>query len=216
MSKTNSLGFYNNRNQFPHDYPQLEKLKSQLDSLSETRIWELFQDGHEVAFIHIYKQNFDDLFSYGSQFSRNEALVEDAIQDMFIEFREKGRKTVIKSSVKNYLFTCLRRRILLYKERFDSKAEAYNDTEFQSFQIGISTEQRIIEGQIKDEQKKKLENALKQLSERQREAIYYLYHEGLSYDEIKELMNVSNIRSTRNLIYRALNAIRSSILTALF
>ncbi|MEQ9217115.1 MAG: sigma-70 family RNA polymerase sigma factor [Cyclobacteriaceae bacterium] len=213
MSKDNTLRLVEDNNRLLTEISFQEK--NQLDTLSDTRIWELFQKGHEIAFIHIYKQNFNDLFSFGSQFSKNEALVEDAIQDMFVELREKRRNNVIKSSIRNYLFTCLRRRILLYKNKFDRNTEPFDSSIFQSFEIGLSAEQRIIEGQIKEEQQKKLEVALKQLTDRQREAIYYLYHEGMSYDEIKDLMNFSNIRSTRNLIYRALNTIKSSILSLL-
>ncbi|MBV6639421.1 MAG: sigma-70 family RNA polymerase sigma factor [Cyclobacteriaceae bacterium] len=189
-----------------------ESSRYKLDSFDDSRIWELFQEGHESAFIHIYRRYFDALFSFGSQFSNSEALVEDAIQDMFIELREKRGNTVIRNSIKSYLFTCLRRRILLYKSKFDSRIEPIENGAFQPFEVGISMEQLLIESQIKEEQKKKLENGLKLLTERQREAIYYLYHEGMSYYEIKDLMNFSNIRSTRNLIYRAIKTIKSSIL----
>jgi len=191
---------------------KLEKEKGQLDDLEDGKVWQLFQEGVETAFIYIYKKHFDALFSYGSQFSNNEALVEDAIQDMFVELREKRGNSVIRSSIKNYLFTCLRRRIVHYKNQLNKITESFESFAHQTFQMEVSVEQRIIEGQIKEDQKKKLENSLKLLTERQREALYYLYHEGMSYDEIKELMNFSNIRSTRNLIYRALNTIKSSIL----
>lgn len=208
MSEGHSIPPVNNSKEPWPNYKVQETNRNQLDLLGDAEVWELFRQGQEFAFIHIYKKNFNSLFQYGFQFTKNEALIEDAIQDMFIELREKGRNNIIRNSIKNYLFTCLRRRILLYKEKEYGKLEPLDD---KSFGIGISVEQRIIEGQIKEEQKEKLERALKSLSPRQREAIYYLFNEGMDYSEIKELMNFSNIRSTRNLVYRAFATIKSSL-----
>ncbi|MEQ9288988.1 MAG: RNA polymerase sigma factor [Cyclobacteriaceae bacterium] len=185
--------------------------KNDLESLTDGEIWELFREGQELAFIHIYQKHFQGLFHYGSQFTENDALIEDAIQDMFIELRENRKRNVIKSSIRNYLFTCLRRRILQYKQKFDNKFKPLEEAGFIDFELGISAEQRIIEGQIKQEQNEKLQQVIKTLSSRQREAIYYLYHEGMAYGEIKELMGFSNIRSVRNLVYRALASIKSAI-----
>lgn len=210
--KSDTTGPVENDVRYLSEPVKFEREKGQLDALEDSKVWQLFQEGVETAFIYIYKNHFDALFSYGSQFSNNEALVEDAIQDMFVELREKRGNSIIRSSIRNYLFTCLRRRILLYKSQSDKISGSFESVAHQSFQLDVSVEQRIIEGQIKEEQKRKLENSLKLLTERQREALYYLYHEGMSYNEIKELMNFTNIRSTRNLIYRALNTIKSSIL----
>lgn len=193
-----------------HDQP-----KNELESLSDVQIWELFREGQELAFIHIYQKHFQGLFHYGSQFTENDALIEDAIQDMFIELRENRQRNIVKSSIKNYLFTCLRRRILYYKQKLDNKFKPLEEAGFIDFELGISTEQRIIEGQIKQEQIEKLQQVIKTLSSRQREAIYYLYHEGMAYGEIKELMGFSNIRSVRNLVYRALASIKSAIIQLL-
>ena len=88
-----------------------------INSLDDVRLWELFREGKEIAFTHIYQTHFEALFQYGCQFTKNESLVEDALQDMFIELREKRKQTIIQTSVRNYLFTCLRRRILLYKKK---------------------------------------------------------------------------------------------------
>ena len=59
--------------------------KDSLNSLDDVRLWELFSEGKEIAFSHIYGTHFEGLFQYGCQFTKNESLVEDALQDMFIE-----------------------------------------------------------------------------------------------------------------------------------
>lgn len=185
--------------------------KDSLNSLDDVRLWELFREGKEIAFTHIYGTHFKGLFQYGCQFTKNESLVEDALQDMFIELREKREKTIIQTSIRNYLFTCLRRRILLYKKKFNDHTTNFEHSEFRLFEIEISTEQKIIDEQIKTDNKKKLKEVIKLITNRQREAIYCLYYEGLNYEEIKELMGFTNIRSVRNLIYRALAHMKSAL-----
>ena len=56
----------------------------------------------------------------------------------------------------------------------------------------------------------KLNQCLEQLTDRQKEAIYYYYFENFSYEQIKDIMGMHQIRSARNLIYRALAALRKS------
>ena len=182
-----------------------------LNSLDDVRLWELFREGKEIAFSHIYGTHFEGLFQYGCQFTKNESLVEDALQDMFIELREKRKQTIIQTSVRNYLFTCLRRRILLYKKKSNDYTTNFEHSRFRLFDMEISTEQKIIDEQIKSDNKKKLKEAIKLITNRQREAIYCLYYEGLNYEEIKELMGFTNIRSVRNLVYRALAHMKSAL-----
>ena len=70
--------------------------KDSLNSLDDVRLWELFREGKEIAFTHIYGTHFKGLFQYGCQFTKNESLVEDALQDMFIELREKREKCFVR------------------------------------------------------------------------------------------------------------------------
>ena len=78
-----------------------------LNSLDDVRLWELFREGKEIAFSHIYGTHFEGLFQYGCQFTKNESLVEDALQDMFIELREKRKadhNTDVNPKLSFYLF----------------------------------------------------------------------------------------------------------------
>ncbi len=186
-----------------------------LNTLTDAQLWDQFRAGKESAFIAIYQQHFHTLFQYGCQFTHNKSLVEDALQDMFIELRDQRRKITIKTSIRNYLFTCLRRKILLYKEKFNAGTDYLEDTRFRPFDIGLSAEQHLIDAQAKKENETKLRQVINNLTTRQREAIYYLYYQGMSYQEIKELMNLANIRSARNLIYKALSAMKSALVCLL-
>jgi DNA-directed RNA polymerase specialized sigma24 family protein len=46
---------------------------------------------------------------------------------------------------------------------------------------------------------------------RKKEALYYFYYEGLSYEQIKEMMELSHIKSARNLVYEAISYLREAL-----
>src|SRR5690606_36156630 len=77
----------------------------------EAAIWEAFKKGNESAFIYIYETYFDQLFVYGKQFTRDEDIVKDAIQDLFITLRKSRAGLGSTDSIKFYLYKSLKRLI---------------------------------------------------------------------------------------------------------
>jgi RNA polymerase sigma factor (sigma-70 family) len=52
-----------------------------------------------------------------------------------------------------------------------------------------------------------LNKSINQLSDRQKEAIYLRYHQGLSVEQVAEVLNL-NYQSTKNLLHRAILQLR--------
>lgn len=172
----------------------------------DAAVWNLFKSGNESAFIKIYENNFDKLYSYGLRITKDKDMVKDAIQDLFIDLR-KGRHTLGHTdNIKFYLFKCLKRRIIKESGKWYSNLEDINDNYFFSFTF--SHEHHMINRQIGEEQVVRLDAAVKKLSPRKKEVIYYFFYEGLSYQQIQEIMGLENIKSARNLIYKALDFLR--------
>ncbi|MCR9014128.1 RNA polymerase sigma factor [Aquiflexum gelatinilyticum] len=172
----------------------------------DASIWNLFKSGNESAFIKIYESNFDRLYAYGLRITKDKDLVKDSIQDLFIELR-KGRNNLGNTdNIKFYLFKCLKRKIIKESGKWYSNLEDINDNYFFSF--NFSHEHHLINRQIDEEQVMKLDLAVKKLSPRKKEVIYYFFYEGLSYQQIQEIMGLENIKSARNLIYKALDFLR--------
>jgi RNA polymerase sigma factor (sigma-70 family) len=189
--------------------------KNPLANMSDFDLWKNFKGGDEASFIFIYKKYFPQLFQFGNQFTSKTELVEDSIQDLFIELREKREKITIKSSIKFYLFKSLKRKIIALLEKNKKNVSLEETPGYTEFQISYSAEKRLIDSQIEKEQRQKLSESMQNLSPRQREALYYFYYEDMSYSEIQELMNFKHIQATRNLMYRALKVLKSS-LTAVY
>ena len=177
---------------------------SQYLHLSDIEIWQKFKQGDESAFIHIYSTYFDQLYYYGTQFTPDIRLVEDAIQDLFILLSDQRAKLSVTSSIKFYLFKSLKRRIVANLKKKSKFIDTDNIDKYADFAVSYSMEKRMIDSQFDKERRIKLAKGLKSLTSRKREAIYYFYYENLSYAEIQELMDLKNVRSARNLIYKAL------------
>jgi len=79
-----------------------------------------------------------------------------------------------------------------------SRSDIDLDTLFQE-----SIEASIIENEIHASQTATLRQAIRTLSHRQQEAIQLRYYQGLSHEEIGELMDL-NYQSVSNLLHRAL------------
>lgn len=178
----------------------------------EKEIWADFLKGSEAAFSEIYETYFEVLVRLGSQFLLSKEMIQDAIQDFFIELREKRANLSRIEHIKPYLIKSFRRRLLALKknqERNRSNMEEFYGIQFLTTP---SREKVIAEREMELERCSRLYEAIKKLSVHQREAIYYLYFEDMSYKDIRQIMGLKYVRSVRNLVYKALNKLRKAYL----
>ncbi len=111
-------------------------------------IWTQIQNGDKTAFDKVYHLHIDSLYNYGSSLTSDIQLIEDAIQEIFINIWTKRSSISINSNIKGYLLTSLRRQVITQVEK-EKKT------------VLTSSDLRI--GQVKKE--------ISKLSKREREAI---------------------------------------------
>ncbi|MEN7548062.1 sigma-70 family RNA polymerase sigma factor [Rapidithrix thailandica] len=192
--------------------PQPEALAAFASGKQDAVIWKEFRAGSEMAFNYIYKHYFTILYQYGHQFTKDSELVKDAIQELFIELRRNRQNLGPTSSIKFYLYRSLRRKIvraLSKKNRFIFSGHLESTYDFE---IALSPEVMMINRQSTAENKKQLEAAFNKLTKRQKEALLYYYYEGLSYEEIASVMNLSKVKYARTLIYRSIDKLKQEML----
>ncbi len=176
---------------------------------SDEQLWDLLKAGNDASLIAIYNRYFDHLISYGYQFSKNKELIEDAVQDLFVDLNVKRKQLPnIKYSVRSYLLKSTKFKIIQYLRREVKSIDIHQEYRFFEFDYAFSMEHDIISKQIVEEQKQRLKIATGTLTSRQREALYYFYNEQLSYDQIKDVMELHTVKSVRNLIYKAISHLR--------
>lgn len=175
---------------------------------NDSELWQAFKNGSNAAFLSIYKKYFNSLFSYGIRIKDNEDLVKDAIQDVFFDLKKNSKGLGNTDCIKFYLFKCLKRKI--YKEFKEWESQREDLAIQDSFSITFSHEQTLINKQIDLEKTRLINDAIGKLSPRKREAIYYVFYEGMSYQQVSELMELCDSKSARDLIYKALKCLRDS------
>ena len=151
-------------------------------------IWDKFRAGDRLAFETIYNEFIDSLFAYGSKITKNRAILEDAIQDVFLDVYTYGKNLRQPEFLEFYLFKSLRRN-LVRKLKENRRFEHSN--EFQNF-IDLKFPVELIdhEKQLLEKQCKILQFEIQSLNARNRELLYLKFNSGLTYNEIGQLLNI--------------------------
>lgn len=184
------------------------KAGKQYEELTDSEIWDQFCLGVESAFEYIYTSNFERLYNYGCQFTPNTSLVEDTIQELFIDLRRRSEHLSPTNKILPYLYTAFRRKIIRLRDK-ESRNQEFEENK--SFEITLSIEDKIIKEDIEKEDLQKLRSAVASLTPRHREVIYYFYYENLGYAEIQQVLGFEDIKSVRNLLYSILKTLRKKI-----
>jgi len=168
-------------------------------------LWQRFRQGDEEAFTLLYQRYVRVLYSYGKKLIADEAVVEDLVQDLFIDLWQSRSRLADAESPRFYLFRSLRRRIHRacngrFNERWD-----FVDEEFHP--IALPKESEIIESEQTQKQKDELDAWLKSLPGRQYEVMMLRFYQDFSYSQISEILTI-NEQSVRNLVQRAVSRLR--------
>lgn len=169
--------------------------------MDEKSLWNELKKGDKSALEKIYRTFFKELFNYGKRFSSDTSLVEDSIQDLFIDIWNKKENLADLTQIKPYLFVSLRRKIIseVKKKRVDTGIELEDN----HFEASLSFEDILISKEGSTQQKKELEIAFQKLTNRQKEILYLKFYNQFDYTVISEIMDM-NYQSARNLVSRAL------------
>lgn len=181
------------------------------ESKSDLEIWSAFNASDEMAFNYLFRIYTPQLYKYGCQFQIGEESVQDAIQNLFIYLRMKRGSLSAVSSIKAYLFKSLQYELLKQIKKDKGKTAVNIEDLEVDFPLEVSIESTIINSETKQEQIKKLQESISKLSPRQRQAILLLYEEGLTYADIATIMEFSEVKTARKLIYRALEVLRENM-----
>jgi len=170
-------------------------------------IWDQFVGGDYGSFKKLFHGYYDGLYGYGLKLSNDHNLVKDTIQNLFITIWERRDDLDHIESPNVYLYVSLRREIFKKRKKRDRRREIAEEAE-DDFHIHFGTEELMIKNELKKEQKEKLESALSQLSNKEKEVLYLHYYNGMSYSEIEEILSI-NRQSVRNYMYRAMETLRA-------
>jgi len=169
--------------------------------MSEKIIWNNLRNGDKKALEAIYRNYFEELFSYGRKFSSDTSLVEDSIQELFIELWNNRKGLSETDKIKPYLYVAIRRKI--FNQVKKNIKNTGTELKEQHFDAVLSFEHILIQKETSQDQQSRIENAFAELSERQKEILYLKFYSNMDYETISEVMDM-NYQSARNLVSRAI------------
>lgn len=186
----------------------MEKTVSLL-TLPDEELWSSFRSGQLEAATVLFRRYYRVLYSYGLKISRDESLTQDCIQEIFAELWQKRESLSPVSHVKPYLLKFLRRRI--FHALTQTEKESGKDWQYaQEFDLTLSHEDLLVQEQLSQEMKARLNAALQKLTPRQREVIYLRFFDGLSCEAISEITSLK-YQSVVNLIHEAIKKLREQV-----
>lgn len=171
----------------------------------DAELWMDFVSGSDEAFKKIYSMHIQALFSFGQHFTKNDDLIQDCIQDLFVDLHKYRKQLSPTNNIKLYLFLSLKRKIF----RKINDEEKFVHLKIEDVPFFYSLADNDADAELKNRRYELLEKAMKDLSDRQREAIYLRFVNRLSYDELAEILQM-NYQSARNLIYRGIEKLKAS------
>lgn len=174
-----------------------------------SHLWNQLREGKQNALREIYDQEFSFLFNYGKKITKDISLLEDSIQDLFIEIWNRKEKLSPTDSIRKYLAVSLKRKLIRHMKT-GQKTSLQEDFSTHDFAAEISIESQMIADETKLEKLHLLKNGYSKLPTRQQEVIYLKFYSGMKNEDIAAIMNITN-QSVRNLVHKAIKALSSNI-----
>lgn len=179
------------------------------ESQSDCELWENFKSGCESAFKSIYFLHYYALYHYALNISKDETVSLDAIQDLFSDLWGSRKRLGHVLSIKAYLLSSLRRRVLQKLKR--KRRKQVLALEFFTFDPDIEFSPEILMIQRENDlfRQAAVREALNELSKRQKEVVYLRFFLDISYKEVAQVMGI-NYQSVLNHHQTAIQKLRNN------
>lgn len=184
----------------------------QLRPEDEALLWLRFKNSDRDAFASLYQLHIVPLIAYGTRLCPDRDLLKDQIQELFVELWNSRENLSDTGSIRWYLLKALRYKLIRLEKLRHSRAS------FEAIPLELQEapiETSIVERELHESYSHLLKDALGHLTLRQREIIQLRFYQGLSHEQIAELMDV-NYQSVSNLLYKALCRLKERIKMPVF
>lgn len=172
--------------------------------------WKSFIYGERKALSKLFVLFYMDLYCYGLKLSSDKNLVEDTIQELFLRLWERRESLKEIESVKLYLLKSIRRAII--KKEQSDRSRYKRNFEYVQYhpEESISPESDLMKSEFKNDKNNFLQACIKNMTKKQREVMFLRYFEGMSNEEIAQILNITYQR-VKNIIHEAIERIRSNV-----
>ncbi|MCS7020070.1 MAG: sigma-70 family RNA polymerase sigma factor [Cytophagales bacterium] len=180
----------------------MELLSVETDKFAQA--WQQIKKGDIHSYEWLFKKLASKLYSYGYRIVPDRVVVEDAVQDLFVQLWENREQLSDVKLVKPYLYKSIRSRLLR------TLNHRYASDESMSFMGIASYEEAVIEHESHHQMNAQLKQCLNKLTPRQREIIHLKFYQQLDYEDIANILNMV-YQAAVNLCFRAVTGLRQCL-----
>jgi RNA polymerase sigma-70 factor (ECF subfamily) len=159
-----------------------------------------------MSFDEVYIKYYSELRRFGKHLNLTQEKCEDIVQETFIRFWLELKKNVIFNNPRAWLYKVF---LNLFKTQFEIENRRINSNESMNKSSDLVVDPHI--DYIRNEKKQILIKMLDQLEGREKE-ILLLYHNGFSYSEMAEILEI-NPNSVGKTLVRAIESLKRTLKT---
>jgi RNA polymerase sigma-70 factor (family 1) len=164
-------------------------MRADYSIFTDDELMALLSKGDAVAYENIYQRYWSILYRHARKMLQNEEEARDVVQDVFVMLWSKQGELNLNASLSAYLYAAVRNKILNLFKR--SKVE---DNHLDSLKVFISNGENITDYLVRERNLSAIiEQEIAALPQRMRQVFELKRKNNLSYKEISEEMNISDL-----------------------
>ena len=185
-------------------------MQNSQNNYNEYLIIKCLRESDEAAFEFLFKEYYKPLCLYLGYFIKIKDVVEQIVQEVFVNIWENRKSFSPKGNIKSYLYRAVKNKGLNYLKHEKIKIKSREDLKAVYY-----SEETNIEKQFEsDELLKLIEECVEQLPEKCREIFILVKFNGISYNETSEILNLS-AKTVENQMGKALKKLRELLLPSI-
>ncbi len=181
------------------------------DSLSDDDLVGYLRAGQIAAFDVLYTRHYPLVWKFAYRFTGTRDAAQDLAQEIFASLWERRATLVLTGSLRAYLLAAVRFRAVDALRHEEVVHQVTEEVDDETHPVGMGTPFPSPEEETDDALLRlRIHEELGKLPERQRTALLLRWEQGLSNQEIAEVLNIGKAAVSR-LLGRAVELLRSAL-----
>ncbi|GJM15776.1 MAG: RNA polymerase sigma factor [Thermodesulfobacteriota bacterium] len=172
---------------------------------SDLQLIEEIVDSNKEAFKALYEKYVRQVFSFVYKITRDSKLTEEVVNDTMFEVWKGAANFKGNSTVLTWIFGIAHNKSM--NELRKKRPEALDPEEFSRFASSDETAEEIV---VKKDRSERMNYAMSELSPEHRTVLELTFYNGLSYQEIAEIMECP-VNTVKTRMFYAKNKLKESL-----
>ncbi|WP_025146520.1 RNA polymerase sigma factor [Pedobacter jeongneungensis] len=163
--------------------------------LSDLQLVSLIKEGDHISFANVFDRHWHSLYVHALKMLGNEEEAKDMVQEVFTSLWKQGDQLSIHTTLKAYLFSAVRHRVLNEIRANDRRSQYYD-----RFALYLQTHQTSVIEKIQfQELEQAIDKVISNLPERMREVFEMSRKQSMTNKEIALKMNIAETTVKRQI-----------------